>query len=861
MTPADLEAIAADCKALCQNGYPPVAVLSHTDPAPKKAGKVPLRRGWPADARKRPPVDASYSKALEIATNTGIACHGLRVVDVDCGDPTKCQAILALAEDILGKTIRRHRCNSPRFALLYRAADGEPRKVTLLGTTHSDDPDKPDKIEVLGNGQQVVALGTHPTGAQLEWTVSPLTIPRDQLPAITEDQVHAFLKAAAPFLGATPPSDRTSARPKRATNGHGDVSGDLAKAHAVLMAVVPADDREEWIEVGAALYNETHGSDEGREAWEDWSAKSEKYDPSEIAGIWDSFERDEGPKAGFGKIYHIAKQYGWKPTHFTADPGYLASVEADAQTHKAPTPAPPPPPPPWRLASMAETVPPLTQAVRNQFTQRIWVWTGPGKPDQPSPDHLLSRAVRNDPALAALWAETVASPERDAQIAQGLLALGLNDEQLRLFLEALPHREGTVDALIDAAKAQAVPADAPEPEPHPAPTPPSPRDQLLTRTSVTALLARTFPPEVHLLGSLVTHTTRMFLVGPTGTGKTNFGVAMACGIASRLGLLGWKSNSPKPVRVLWIDGEMPLQELQKRFAAEAHRFGYNGEFPNLHYISWQDADGLLPEGKFMPLNTEEGQDYLLRLIDLIAPDVVFLDNVQSLVTGNMKDEEPWNLTMPFVLALTARNIGQVWCDHTGHDQRRQYGASRKAWPFDIVAILNPLIDQPTPGELAFTLTFDPPGGKARRRTPENWTEYATRTIRLRDDVWSADTAPAPDRLAPDRRFGKLGTDNRLLFRTIQNLLAEGLGEMAEPVPGIGLIEVLRRSTVRDRLIRDGWFSEGELESKLESSSGSAKLTQKGMDTEAKALKALKDKGLIGFNRHRAWPASSTKLEN
>jgi hypothetical protein len=404
------------------------------------------------------------------------------------------------------------------------------------------------------------------------------------------------------------------------------------------------------------------------------------------------------------------------------------------------------------------------------------------------------------------------------------------------------------------------------------------RAELLRSSSVSALLVREFPAEVQLLGSLITHTTRMFLVGPTGTGKTHFGMAMAGGIASRLGLLGWRSDSPATVRVLWIDVEMALSELQKRFADLARRCGYSSEFPNLHYISWQEADGLLPGGKWAPLNTPDGQAYLLKLIELIAPDVVFFDNVQSLVTGDMREEVPWNETMPFVLALTARRIGQVWCDHTGHEQRRQYGSSRKAWPFDAVAILSPLGEAVT-GELAFTLSFEPPGGKARRRTPENWREYRTQIIRLRDDLWICDTATGIGGMAGDSRFGKLGAPARLMFRTIENLLAEGVGEHVVPEPAAAAVVALRRQTVRDRNIRDGWFSEAEVESstggRVESSTcdvasrrGSTfdstggiveskvascpRVTHKGFDRENKALIALKDKGLVGFSRQWVW---------
>jgi hypothetical protein len=208
---------------------------------------------------------------------------------------------------------------------------------------------------------------------------------------------------------------------------------------------------------------------------------------------------------------------------------------------------------------------------------------------------------------------------------------------------------------------------------------------------------------------------------------------------------------------------MALQLLQQRIGDLARRLGYSGQIPNLHYISWQEADGLLSEGKWAPLNTPEGQDYLLRLCEVIQPDVIFLDNVQSLIAGDMKDEVPWNDTTPLVLALTARRIGQVWCDHMGHEQTRQYGSARKAWQFDTVALMLPL-DNPTPGELGFTLSFDHPG-KARRRTPDNWQEYAPRVIRLREDQWTAGTEdgsgePAAT-IAASRNAGRRGRPKQL----------------------------------------------------------------------------------------------------
>ena len=110
----------------------------------------------------------------------------------------------------------------------------------------------------------------------------------------------------------------------------------------------------------------------------------------------------------------------------------------------------------------------------------------------------------------------------------------------------------------------------------------------------------------------------------------------------------------------------------------------------------------------------------------------------SLIEGDQKDEVPWSATLQLVATLTDRRIGQLWLDHTGHNSDRQYGSSTKAWRFDAVGVMAPLTDgQSDPKSTAFTLSFDHPG-KARRRTPDNWREFETRTIRLDENEWTSE---------------------------------------------------------------------------------------------------------------------------
>ncbi len=386
----------------------------------------------------------------------------------------------------------------------------------------------------------------------------------------------------------------------------------------------------------------------------------------------------------------------------------------------------------------------------------------------------------------------------------------------------------------------------------------------LARTSATALLRRQFAPEEHLLGSLITRTTRTFLVGATGAGKTNLGLAMAGGIASGQGFGKWRSC--RPARVLYVDGEMPLSLLQSRLGDVARRLGGEDMIGDmLHLVSWEDADSLLPpadDARWAPLNSPEGQAFILRLCDLIKPDVIFLDNVQSLVSGDMTTEVPWNETQPLAAALTARQIGQVWFDHTGHNKGRQYGASRKSWGFDTVGIIQPIAAADLePGDLAFSLNFDEEG-KARRRTPDNWHEYAPCVIRLRDDKWTIEGSGAGSAKATGP---KLNEEAVSLYRHITAELADGAGRVEQMVLKEAPVPTLERKVLLVALIARGWIrltnspppgnhkgSETLPENSPISGNHEGSVTDAEHKRLYQRLTTLQNKGLIGFNRHQAW---------
>ncbi len=268
-----------------------------------------------------------------------------------------------------------------------------------------------------------------------------------------------------------------------------------------------------------------------------------------------------------------------------------------------------------------------------------------------------------------------------------------------------------------------------------------------------------FPDPEPLLGSLIVAGVRMFLVGRTGLGKTLFGFAIAVAMASGSPILHWKAG--RPVRVLYIDGEMPGALIQQRLC-DALRRPRGPKLDGRLIIFARDMEDEFAKrfpclGPFRPLNTEVGHNWLLALIDAIGGvDVVILDNVMSLLEGIQKEEETWTGANPLVDSLSRRRIAQIWLDHTGHSTNRQYGTSTKSWRFDTLGMMTALPpEQLLKGEVGFALSFEPPDGKCRRRTPDNWVDFEPCIIRLKDDHWTSEPigGKAKDvaKVAPSRK--------------------------------------------------------------------------------------------------------------
>jgi putative DNA primase/helicase len=160
----------------------------------------------------------------------------------------------------------------------------------------------PAGIDVRGAGGYVIAPGAvMPDGRRYE--------PDGMFPRLSEKLSNGGLPKPPRWVVdlIRPREEEKVASP--AEPRHVSVEDDEQEYVEAALSHLNADDRDLWLRVGGAL----HDSDQpwARQAWDDWSAASSKYNRRDQEDTWSSFRRQTGRKATIGTIIHEARQAGF----------------------------------------------------------------------------------------------------------------------------------------------------------------------------------------------------------------------------------------------------------------------------------------------------------------------------------------------------------------------------------------------------------------------------------------------------------------------------------------------------------------------------------------------------------------------
>ena len=191
--------------AMHRNGYHPTPVISH-DQVVIKAGKRPALKQWQKPVTDEAEIAAwSDHGGWRSAANTGLLSGEIVGVDIEVPDTVLAAEVRALVESVLGPTPLVRFGAAPKSLLVYRLDTPATAVMTKIATPELFLADSTKlQVEVLAQGQQFVAYGTHPDTKQpYHWEgASPLDTPMNDLPVVTRDQLHDLVATAEELLRA-----------------------------------------------------------------------------------------------------------------------------------------------------------------------------------------------------------------------------------------------------------------------------------------------------------------------------------------------------------------------------------------------------------------------------------------------------------------------------------------------------------------------------------------------------------------------------------------------------------------------------------------------------------------------------------
>lgn len=133
-----------------------------------------------------------------------------------------------------------------------------------------------------------------------------------------------------------------------------------------------------------------------------------------------------------------------------------------------------------------------------------------------------------------------------------------------------------------------------------------------------------------LLPGLLQQAGSMLLSGPPGVGKTQVALNFAFGLAAGSDVLGYRCGLPR--RVLFVSCEMGPPDLKYFTSNILRRY-------EAHKDTLAENLYILPRGEPLYLNTVEGQDALLRMVDATKAEGIIFDSLGSATTKSLTDEE------------------------------------------------------------------------------------------------------------------------------------------------------------------------------------------------------------------------------
>ena len=186
-------------------------------PLPAKGKAIPVD-GWTSLQATETDIDGWFNRYPD-APNTGVLTRTTPAVDLDVYDQDVAEQLEALLFDMIGTRTMVRFGQPPKRAILFRTDTPFKKIVT---PTFISPCGKQNRVEVLGDGQQIIVHGIHPeTGKAYSWYGGePGDISRADLPELTEAMASEFIVRAAAVMQSAGWVIQQGAQHKPRSNGH-----------------------------------------------------------------------------------------------------------------------------------------------------------------------------------------------------------------------------------------------------------------------------------------------------------------------------------------------------------------------------------------------------------------------------------------------------------------------------------------------------------------------------------------------------------------------------------------------------------------------------------------------------------------
>lgn len=303
---------------------PPDAVLAFPpkDPTKDSRGKMPGRRrgdGLWGPLANWPDYRATRDDCLRWdhdGASLGLVCGRIVGIDIDIVEEDLALDVRALALGLVPGTPSIRTGQAPKHLLLYQTAEPFSKMALSFTSPRAAAGDKPQKVEILAEGQQFVVEGIHPkTGRPYTWDCPPTLLGAEGVPFITKDQCAALLDVVETLLKARGYS--VAGRSEGRSGARGDVDpagleGDMDLIEAAVLAT-PNDDRfasrDLYVKYGHALKAATVSNPaRGFALWLRWGLQWPGNSDEELKERWAGFDP---AMIGARFIFEMAHEAGW----------------------------------------------------------------------------------------------------------------------------------------------------------------------------------------------------------------------------------------------------------------------------------------------------------------------------------------------------------------------------------------------------------------------------------------------------------------------------------------------------------------------------------------------------------------------